>query len=136
MKRTIRAAAALCLAACLTLTLCACAKLSLYAMDYGASELYTRSDMDAAAAVVANRIASFKGCRLHSLRYAGDERSLAELERLDSGAGYTACLVLDSSFRSPVRGGGAWTPNTEYTWSWTLARRQSGGWELVNYGYG
>ena len=41
-----------------------------------------------------------------------------------------------TDFHSPVEGGGAWEPDTEYTdYQWWLAREADGGWELLSWGY-
>ena len=44
-------------------------------------------------------------------------------------------MMFDSSFRSPKKGGGAWEPDEEYTWSWWLARSEGGEWKLMAWGY-
>ena len=42
-------------------------------IDYGTSELYSQEDLEEAAIQIKCSFASWKGCELHSLRYAGDE---------------------------------------------------------------
>ncbi len=126
--------------ACLLLFfLCGCSgDVSSLLVDYGTSELYTKGEIDQAISLVVDTFKTFEGCKLYSLTYAGDERSEAELRhynKQDDGD-YAACIVLDSSFRSPIQGGGAWSANREYTWSWIIVRKTAGGWELLTYGYG
>ena len=40
-------------------------------VDYGSSELYTREDLKAAVKLIEDEFASFTGCEMHALRYAG-----------------------------------------------------------------
>ena len=42
-------------------------------VDFGSSDFYTKEELDAAALQVKCKFASFAGCELHSLRYAGDQ---------------------------------------------------------------
>ena len=70
--------------------------------------------------------------------YAGDEtceESLPYCQSLSEEQGITQCIVFGSSFRSPRNGGGAWTANAEYTWTWYLAKGAAGDWVLLTYGY-
>ncbi len=108
-------------------------------VDFGSSSLYSRAEMEEAVAVVVEDFAGLAGCRLISLSFAGDERCRAELEYANRdrapGELYTACIVFDSVFRSPVAGGGAWEANELYRWSWILARTGDGAWTVINRGY-
>ena len=108
-------------------------------VDYGMSQLYSSAEMDKAVAAVKADFANLAGCKLISLKFAGDERCKQELEYANKDraqeAHYTACIVFDSVFRSPVTGGGAWEPNKLYTWSWTLAKTGDGAWVVINKGY-
>ena len=109
------------------------------AVDYGASALYTREDLDEAIVQIKCRFAAF-GCELHSLRYAGDEANNAEnlawTNELDEGKGYTQVCEFLSDFHTPADAGGAWESDTEYTdWQWWLARTDDGGWQLLTWGY-
>ena len=49
----------------------------LYPVD---SELYSHEDIEAAAGVIMEKFSSWEGCELYRLEYAGDARSLDELE--------------------------------------------------------
>lgn len=107
-------------------------------IDYGTSDLYTLEDMDAAIAVIREEFDRMEGCELHSLTYAGDEASMNELEYCNTMADrepYVESMLFQSSFRSPKEAIGAWEPDTEYTWTWNLARTEDGEWVLVTYGY-
>lgn len=109
-------------------------------VDYGVSGIYAQADMDAAIALIKARIATWDGVALHSVRYAGDEansdKNLAMLNDLQAGQSYTQCIEFFTDLHSPVRGGGAWMPDREYTdWQWWLARTEGGDWQIVSWGY-
>ena len=113
-------------------------------VDYGDSAVYTEQDMDDAIKVIEEMIGSWEGCELHSISYSSDdvctdEKNLScmnDLEKAnDNDLAFTQCIMFDSSFRSPKEGGGAWEPDTEYTWSWWLARSDGGEWKLMTWGY-
>ena len=110
------------------------------AYDFGNSGLYTREQLAEAAVQAKCEFATFAGCELHSLRYAGDECStpenLAWMNSLDQGKNYTQVCELLADFHSPVQGGGAWEADKEYTsYQWWLARADDGGWQLLTFGY-
>ena len=111
-------------------------------VDYGTSEIYTPEDLQAAAVQVKCRFASFAGCELHTLRYAGDacntEENLAWMNELDEGKGYVRVAEFLSDFHSPADPGDdtAWEADREYTdYQWWLARTADGGWQLLTWGY-
>ena len=86
------------------------------------------------------QFASWAGCELHSLRYAGDECNSAEnikwLNELDEGQNYVQVVEFLSDFHSPEFAYGAWEENIEYTdYQWWLARTANGGWQLLTWGY-
>lgn len=108
--------------------------------DYGDSKLYTKEELEEAAIQVKCEFATFEGCELHNLRYAGDECNTQEnidwLNSLDEGAGYTQVAELLTDFHSPVEGGDAWKADTEMKdYQWWLARADGEGWQLVTFGY-
>jgi len=108
--------------------------------DYGNSSLYTAEELEQAAIQTKCEFASFAGCELHSLRYAGDDCNTPEnlnwLNSLDPGANYTQVVELLTDFHSPIEGGGAWEPDTEMKdYQWWLARSDGKGWQLVSFGY-
>ncbi len=118
----------------------ACAKTRDYNLEYGESQMYSNDDIESAAKAVVKEFNSFHGCVLYSLTFAGDDVCEDELLYVnslkeDGGEEFVECLVFCSEFRSPVNGGGAWTPNDIYTWSWYLGRETDGEWELVTFGY-
>ena len=108
------------------------------ALDYGTSELYTQEDLDAAIIQIKCKFASFDGCELQSLRYAGDEASteenLAWLNSLDESSNYVQVMEFLSSFHAVDSL--VFEPDTDYSdYQWWLARTEDGGWELVTWGY-
>lgn len=109
-------------------------------IDYGSSELYSREALDEAIMQIKCRFASFAGCELHSLRYAGDacnsEENIRWMNELDAGKNYVQAVEFLSDFHSPREGGGAWETDQEYQdWQWWLARTEEGGWQLLTWGY-
>ena len=108
-------------------------------INYGDSALYTTNDINKAVSVVISEFNTFDGCVLHSLSYAGDEKSKKELDYYNSvleDKEYVSCIVLNSSFHSPENGGGAWEADAEYTWEWILVKESAGDWILLTYGHG
>ena len=110
--------------------------------DYGNSSIYTREELEAAAVQAKCEFATFAGCELHSLRYAGDEfntpENLAWMNSLDEGKNYTQVCKFLADFHSPVANDQptAWNLDTEYTdYQWWLARTDDGDWQLLSFGY-
>lgn len=112
-------------------------------IDYGASSVYSKEEIDSAIEIIKKQFASFEGCELHSLSYMPDEECnnadniewMNDLRTDDNKEAFTQCIAFKSSFRSPKNGGGAWEANEEYTWSWWLARSEGGEWNLMTWGY-
>ena len=112
-------------------------------IDYGASSVYSKEEIDSAIEIIKKQFASFEGCELHSLSYMPDEECnnadniewMNDLRTDDNKEAFTQCIAFESSFRSPKKGGGAWEANEEYTWSWWLARSEGGEWNLMTWGY-
>lgn len=142
MKKLI--ALVLCLVLILALVGCGNAATANVEIDYGVSSVYSEEDMNAAIEIIKEQINSWEGCELHSLSYSSDDSCnntdniawMNDLEEAnDNEEVFTQCIVFESSFRSPKRGGGAWAANEEYTWSWWLARGEGGEWKLMTWGY-
>lgn len=113
-------------------------------IDYGISTIYTKRDMNQAIAKIIDKFNSFEGCKLYSLSYISDDKCnnkdniqwMNDLELAnDNKEIFTQCIAFKSSFRSPKNGGGAWNANSEYNWSWWLARSENGEWKLMTFGY-
>ena len=109
-------------------------------IDYGTSEIFTPEQLKEAAIQIKCTFASWEGCELHNLRYAGDEadneESLQWLNSLDEGANYAHAADFLTDFHSPVEAAGAWEPDQEYTdYQWWLGLTEDGSWEVVTWGY-
>ncbi len=103
-------------------------------IDYGASALYSKEEIEEAMVQAKCRFAFFAGCELHSLRYAGDACCDAELVRqlneLDPGHAFAQACELLSDFRC-----GEGESSVEYAdYPWRLARAPGGSWQLVSWG--
>lgn len=107
-------------------------------IDYGSSDIYSRNDMNDAIALIEEEFYSWEGCKLYSIYYTDDSLCQRELdyvnELADDNVIYNECIVFRTRFRSPVVNAGAWNPNSEYDWSWYLARTSGGEWELLTWG--
>lgn len=110
-------------------------------VDYGNSSIYTNEDIDIAIKLITEQFYEMEGCELHSLSYTSDECNSNDniywMNDLGSrnNKKYVNCMEIASSFRSPKEGGGAWEADSEYNWSWWLAREDGGEWELLTWGY-
>ncbi len=107
-------------------------------LQFGPSELYSYEEMEEAVALIDKEFNSWKGCRLFTIDYAGDELCERELDYCNTlapeGVSYADCIVFYMEFRSPIFGGGAWNACQRYHWSWYLARTEGGAWELLTWG--
>jgi D-alanyl-D-alanine carboxypeptidase len=109
-------------------------------IDYGNSDLYTLEELEEAAVQVKCQFASFAGCQLHTLRYAGDAyntpEELASLNHGNKGEPYTQVAKFLSDFDAPEEGSEVWEPGEKINdYEWWLARTTNGGWQLVTWGY-
>ena len=110
-------------------------------IDFGRSEVFTEEDLREAVVQIKCAFASWEGCELHSIRYAGDENCTEEnlkwLNELNGDGNYTQAAQFLMNFHSPKEQFGAWEADKEYTdYEWWLARSEDGGWEIVTWGYG
>lgn len=110
-------------------------------IDYGKSDIYAKSDMDAAIERIENEFATWEECELHSIRYTSDEcnseKNIAWMNDLGKeDTEFTQYILFVSDFHSPKTNAGAWNPDEEYTnWQWWLARTENGEWRLMAWGY-
>ena len=110
-------------------------------IDYGASEKYSKEDLDSAIRLVFSEFKTWSGFELYSIAYAGDEICLDkdELEYCNSlrdGMEFVDCIIFYSSFHTPSDNGEGFNGNEDYTgWSWYLAREADGEWQLLTWGY-
>lgn len=117
-------------------------KITSASIDYGMSEIYSKTDMDDAIKLIEEEFSDWDGCELHTISYISDDCNCKEnIEWMnslgDTDMAYTQCIMFESNFHSPKSGGGAWNPNSEYTnWEWWLARSDNGEWNLMTWGYG
>ena len=110
------------------------------AIDLSGSGFYTDEELYDAMLAVKCRFASWAGCELHSIRYAGDEanseENLAWLNSFEEGTEYAQAAELLTDFHTAADIRGAWDPDTEYTdYQWWLGRTADGDWEIVSFGY-
>ncbi len=109
-------------------------------IDYGSSSIFTQEELEEAAVQIKCKFASWKGCELHSLRYAGDECSSEEniqwMNELGDGQNYIQCVEFLMDFHTPSESDDAWDLDAEYTdYQWWLARTEDGGWDVLSWGY-
>ena len=121
------------------------------AIELGSSSLYSQEELNSAILLIKDKFATFTGCELHSIRYAGDDANNEEnLEWLNSlrevrsnippedvGKRYMQVAEFLSNFHSPVEDGDyAWNQDMEYTdYQWWLGHLEDGRWEIASWGY-
>ncbi len=115
-----------------------CAEIIFPVVDYGTSNIYSQEEMDSAIKIIQNEFLSWEGCKLYAIQYTSDYTCAKELEYCNSlnknDAPFVECIVFKTIFRSPLSGGGAWTANRIYDWTWYLAQTKNGSWELLTWG--
>ena len=109
-------------------------------IDLSGSSLYTEAELKDAMLAIKCKFAAWRGCELHSIRYAGDEANSAEnlawLNSLAEGAEYTQVAEFLMDFHTAPDIQDAWEPDHAYAdYQWWLARSADGGWEIVSWGY-
>lgn len=111
-------------------------------IDYGKSDIYSKSDMKAAIKLIKSEFRGWTGCRLLSLAYVGDEcndeHNIEWMNESNPNEPYTQCIEFQSDFRTPFFGKNADVlgPNEKITnWQWWLARTDGGEWKLITWGY-
>ena len=125
------------LACVLLFLLSSCGQVGRVTVSYEESELYTREELEEAArATELYFFLHFRGCRLVSLTYAGDDTE--QFEALAEQYGADEAVVLLSSFTVDSTGGdGSLTPGETYeNWQWILVRPAGGHWRHADHGYG
>lgn len=137
--KLIKSMLAVILSALTLFCVCSCdADISNYTVDYGESAIYSKQDISSAVDEIINTFKDMDGCKLYSLSFTSDETCKENIDycnELEINADFDECIVFDSHFRSPVFGG-AWNENEDYYWTWYLARKDGGKWNLLTYGYG
>ena len=145
---------ALLLVACLALSACGkAAESPAYPIELGSSRLFTQQELEDAVLLVQMEFATWDGCEMHRIAYAGDELCTQEnLDWLNELAAareesdplgedrlqFTRCACFVSDFHSPVEEheAEAWIHDYEYTdWQWWLGCTADGEWYLMTWGY-
>ena len=108
-------------------------------VDLSGSKLFTEEELNEAAIQVKCRFATFEGCELHSVKFAGDEFSTKEnvdrVNKLDESAEYVEVIKLLTDFHTPEEGSQIFDADTEIKdYEWWLAREKDGGWQIAANG--
>ena len=108
-------------------------------IDLGSSDIYSDDELNEAVIQIKCKFASWEGCELHAIRYAGDEEdneeNLAWLNALKEGSDYYQVAKFVIDFHSPDAGSISWNPDEEYTdYEFWMARTEEGGWDIVSIG--
>ena len=101
--------------------------------DYGTSEIFTKKEIKSAIDKVKENFNDFDGCKVLSLSYAGDDKSIEELKYWNN---YDEIIVINSVFLSPIIKKNHWSPFEIYTWKFILAKNNYNSWEIISCGYG
>ena len=101
--------------------------------DYGTSEIFTKKEIKSAIDKVKENLNDFDGCKVLSLSYAGDDKSIEELKYWNN---YDEIIVINSVFLSPIIKKNHWSPFEIYTWKFILAKNNYNSWEIISCGYG
>ena len=106
--------------------------------DYGKSKLYTKEQIEESMNLVKCEFATWEGCELFALRYAGDEintkEKLQTLNEKEPGK-YTDMMVLTMDFKTGKKAPDTLEAEKEYTdYQWTLGCDKEGSWEIVKSG--
>lgn len=101
--------------------------------DYGTSEIFTKKEIKSAIDKVKENFNDFDGCKVLSLSYAGDDKSIEELKYWNN---YDEIIVINSVFISPIIKKNHWSPFEIYTWKFILAKNNYNSWEIISCGYG
>ena len=136
----------------LALTSCAekkSATASEVTIELGASSLYTQEELNTAILLIRDKFATFTGCELHSICYAGDDANNKEnLEWLnslrevrsnippeDEGKQYVQVADFLCDFSRRGRSIRLGTRHGIQGYQWWLGRLEDGRWEIISWGY-
>lgn len=108
--------------------------------DLGTSALYSEEERKEMSVLIKCRFAANRECVLHSLCYGGDDtaskENLAWLNEHEHGGSYTKSAGFLMGFHSPKENAGSYNPDYEYKdYQWWLGYDETGGWEIVDFGY-
>ncbi len=100
-------------------------------LEWTQSEIYTDEEINSAIDVVCSEFRHWKGCKLETITYAGDEMSM---EHIDWATQYDLdqSLVLISSFSTNNNPQESFEKNKTYDgYKWILARNNDEKWHCV-----
>ena len=109
-----------------------------YPYNPGTSKLFTEDEIGAVADLAVKELSDLKVTEIFLVEYAGDPRSLYELDYANKYAEkpFDDCLVILTAFRTPDDVDNmTWAGGEDYMWNWTYVRTDGGEWELNNYGF-
>lgn len=115
-----------------------------YDVDLGTSETLDEKAREGAVDAIMTEFNQWEGCRMLSIRYAGDEASRDALDYCNefpqaAKQPYAEAAVFVTDFHSPSKEaaeGTAWEPDVDYNdYTWYLARTADGPWQVVSCGY-
>ncbi|MBQ9673581.1 MAG: M15 family metallopeptidase [Ruminococcus sp.] len=110
-------------------------------IDYGKFDIYSKEDLEAAVIQIKCQFASWEGCELKRIRYAGDEavtdENLKRLNEINPDGKYTQVAEFFMDFHTPKDVGElTFKADTDYKdYNWWLGRTEDDGWEIVDKGY-
>ena len=106
-------------------------------VEFGSSELFSEDELNDIAIQVKCKFASFEGCTLTTLRYAGDasstDEALAKMREKD-GKEYTQVAEFLSNFYTSDDCTDFEPDSTIEDYQWWRALDEEDGWQLVTYG--
>ena len=109
-----------------------------YPYNPGTSELFSEDEIGAVADLAVKELTNLNVTDIFLVEYAGDPRSLLELEYANKYAEepFDECLVILTAFRTPEDEDNlTWAGGEDYLWNWTYVRNYGGDWELNNHGF-
>ncbi len=111
-------------------------------VEIGESSKYTQQEIEQAVTAVKAKFQTFEHCKLNSLTYDEEKSNTQVGFYLDSGNGSvngaTAenTIVLFSEFYVDSKAGGAWEPDSDYSWMFILIRdNKDAAWVVDDMGY-
>lgn len=110
-------------------------------IDLGFSQRYSVEELESAVVTIKCKFASWDGCELHSIRYAGDdavtEDKLEWLNTLNPNGNYTQGAEFLMDFHTPKdTGDTTFNPDDEYVdYQWWLGYSEKDGWDIASFGY-
>ena len=109
-------------------------------IDLGTSKLWKHDELKDASVTIKCQFASWDGCELESLTYAGDKcntpKNIRWLNSLNKKGNYKKLAKFLMNFKTPKKGWGTLEANKKYEdYEWWLAQNKDDDWEVVTFGY-